>query len=218
MKRKETGVTLIELMIGVVIMGILLMLAAPSYQSYIRNTKIRASAESILNGLQLARGEAVRRNAAVRFQLTDSVVESCALTAADTEAEPNWVVSIDDPAGKCNAAPIDEDKVLTHEDNKTPYIIQVRPAGEGQSGTVAKPSADFVRFSALGRLLGTGGDAATAVTIQIKTPDVADCEEKARCLCVTVSIGGQTRLCDPKLPQADPQSCYERSVQSCTIN
>lgn len=67
--RKSAGFTLIELMVGIVIMLIVLALGMPSYQAWIQNSRIRNAAESILAGLQLARAEAVSRNAPVRFTL-----------------------------------------------------------------------------------------------------------------------------------------------------
>jgi type IV fimbrial biogenesis protein FimT len=67
--RREAGVTLIELFIALAIFGILLGVAVPAFQTTTQNSRIRTGAESILNGLQLARAEAVRRNAAVQFTL-----------------------------------------------------------------------------------------------------------------------------------------------------
>lgn len=64
------GFTLIELMIGLVIMGIVTAMAMPSYRAWIENTRIRNTAESIMNGLQKARQESVHRNAPVQFVLS----------------------------------------------------------------------------------------------------------------------------------------------------
>ena len=65
----QKGVSLIELLIGVSIMAILLAIGMPSFNSWIQNTRIRTATESIQNGLQLARAEAVRRNEQVNFIL-----------------------------------------------------------------------------------------------------------------------------------------------------
>ena len=79
----------------------LLAAAAPSFSDWIRNTRIRTAAEAFQNGLQLARAEAVRRNAWVRFQITDTVTAACVLSSTGT----NWLVSLNDVTGKCDRPP-----------------------------------------------------------------------------------------------------------------
>ena len=60
-------------MITVSIIGIVAAIALPSYQDFIGRTRIKTTVESIQNGLQKARSEALRRNTSVRFELnTDS--------------------------------------------------------------------------------------------------------------------------------------------------
>lgn len=70
MKSKNLrGFTLIELMVVIAVLAIISSIAAPSFKSFIANTQIRTTAESIRNGLQLARIEAVKRNQKVSFTL-----------------------------------------------------------------------------------------------------------------------------------------------------
>lgn len=92
----QSGVTLVELVIAMAILAILATLALPSFQTMIENQRLRAAAESMLNGLQLARAEAIRRNARVRF-----VIEATG---------PGWKVELEDataiqvrPAGEAGA-------------------------------------------------------------------------------------------------------------------
>ena len=67
------GFTIVELMIGLAIVAIVVFSALPSYTAWIQNTKIRNAAEAVLNGLQLARAEAIQRNTNVQFVVgTDS--------------------------------------------------------------------------------------------------------------------------------------------------
>lgn len=76
-KTRSCGFSLVELMIGIVIMVILATLAVPSFQTWLRNSEIRNAAESIANGLQRARAEAVARNTNVEFVLgTDGTASS----------------------------------------------------------------------------------------------------------------------------------------------
>ena len=67
--KTQRGTSLIELSIGLVIVAILIAAGLPSFSAWIQNSQIRTAAESLQNGLQIARNEAVRRNANVEFRL-----------------------------------------------------------------------------------------------------------------------------------------------------
>ncbi len=67
--RKSLGFSLVELMIGIIILGILTAFAMPSFREMLRNSEVRNAAESVTNGLQRARAEAVARNTNVEFVL-----------------------------------------------------------------------------------------------------------------------------------------------------
>ncbi len=105
-KRRVRGLTLIELAVVLIILGLLIMAVTPSMSAWMRNTQVRNAASSMLAGLAQARNEAIRRNTPVRFSLvslTDSAVmnDTCAVSRAGV----SWVVSVRDPAGHCSYAP-----------------------------------------------------------------------------------------------------------------
>ncbi|MGH8670601.1 MAG: pilus assembly FimT family protein, partial [Burkholderiales bacterium] len=83
LRHSQSGMSLIELLIGLAIFGILITKGLPSYSLWIQNTQIRATAESIQAGLHAARSEAVTRNGIVEFVFTDT---------APTEANVNALV------------------------------------------------------------------------------------------------------------------------------
>lgn len=68
-KNDQSGMTLIELMIGMVILGILAAVAVPNFRVWMQNAQVRTAAEGVINGLQKARAEAVSRNARVELVL-----------------------------------------------------------------------------------------------------------------------------------------------------
>jgi type IV fimbrial biogenesis protein FimT len=76
--------TLIELLIGLVIVGLLLTLGVPSFTTWMQNMQVRNAAESIFNGLQLARASAVQRNKSVTFTMNGP--------------DSSWAVTIDTPS------------------------------------------------------------------------------------------------------------------------
>ena len=71
MRRLVRGVTLIEMLIGLVVLALLMSLAVPSFMVWMQNTRIRNAADAVLNGMQIARAEAIRRNKPVQFALTN---------------------------------------------------------------------------------------------------------------------------------------------------
>lgn len=68
-KSGSRGFTLIEMLMTVAMLAILLAIAVPSLQTWGMNSQVRTAAESIVNGLQRARAEAVARNTDVEFVL-----------------------------------------------------------------------------------------------------------------------------------------------------
>lgn len=187
------GFSLIELIVGMLILGILLALAMPGFSNWLHNARVRTTAESVQNGLQLARAEAVRRNTPVLFSLVTTTDAGCARDPAG----PNWVISLDDPTGKCDEAP---------SDDADPRIIQSRSAAEGGAAVTIDSDQSSFLFNSLGRLTTPAGNVNFLITRE------EDCLEKAgpvRCLRVMVSIGGQIRMCDPDpaLPAGHTQAC-----------
>ncbi|MEW5890651.1 MAG: GspH/FimT family pseudopilin [Pseudomonadota bacterium] len=84
----QRGISVIETMIVVALVVILLVLALPAGMEWIANQRIRTAAESLAAGLQLARMEAVRRNAVVEFVLANAATTAWTVrTAAGEEVQ-----------------------------------------------------------------------------------------------------------------------------------
>ncbi len=68
--------TVVELAVVMAVAAVLYSQAVPMFSNWIGNAQTRTAAESILNGLQLARVEAMRRNRMVQFVVTDGATSS----------------------------------------------------------------------------------------------------------------------------------------------
>jgi type IV fimbrial biogenesis protein FimT len=66
------GFTLLELLVSMAIFTVLIALGVPTMQTWIANSKVRAVADSLQNGLRLAQAESLRRSRQVVFALTNS--------------------------------------------------------------------------------------------------------------------------------------------------
>jgi len=208
MHRTQAGMSLIEMMIGLVILGLLIMIGLPNMNIWLNNSQIRTAGETMLAGLTLARVEAVRRNQVVRLQLVSDLTAGCVISTSGT----SWVVSLDDPTGLCDAAPKEP-----APGDPPPRIIQNRSGAEGSArAALAATPAGVVYFNGLGRLTSPGG-AANMTRIDISNPGGGACENPdgsggpMRCLRINISLGGEARMCDPAVdPVAfpgDPRIC-----------
>lgn len=104
------GFTIVEVMITLVVLGVLITLGAPQFADWLQNQKTRNAADAVLNGLQVARAEAVQRNLAVQFKLTSlpksswTVSESASGTAIQSRSsdEGTAVVNVTAVDGAAN--------------------------------------------------------------------------------------------------------------------
>jgi type IV fimbrial biogenesis protein FimT len=68
--RRARGFTAVEMVIVLVILGVLVTLAAPSFVNMIRSQRIKTAANDLVSTLTFARSEAVKRNADVTVTRT----------------------------------------------------------------------------------------------------------------------------------------------------
>jgi type IV fimbrial biogenesis protein FimT len=191
---------MIEIAVVMSLAAILLFAVMPNLTAAIGNQRIRSGSESLMQGLQRARNEALKMNRPVSLWLATAngggeLDNTCALSATAR----TWIVSLNDPAGKCAAA---------HSLANDPMIIERSVTGS-TSGIVTvsalqsdgATAASSITFDGFGRVT-----AATAIaTIDL---DHATSSNDHRRLRIEVSRGGSVRLCEPSVSAADdPRRC-----------
>lgn len=180
--RRSSGFTAIELLVTISMIGILTALGLPSFNEWIVNQKIRTTAETLQNSLRLAQAEAVRRNRQVMFVLTNSNPGDADPAAADDAR--NWVIQ----------------SVLAFSGDQVEFI-QGGTFSEQQGG-IAVSGLGATCFNSIGRVVPnatvgcTVPTGSTGSTLRQFRVTAATSPANYRELRVTVSIGGQVRMCD----------------------
>lgn len=109
------GVTLIELMVTITVLAIALAVAAPSLSQTLANYRVRSASEGMMNGLNLARAEAVRRNTPVSFTLSG--------------AGSGWTVAQVAPATTLQARSDGEVPAVSATSSTASLTVTFRPTG-----------------------------------------------------------------------------------------
>ena len=128
----QSGLTLLELIVGIAVLGILLAVGVPSFQSTVDSNRLAAQTNSLVTALNLARSEAVKRGQPVSVCASTNQTTCSGATAWTT----GWIAFTDanGAAGTLNAP---GDTVLQAwqalsgpaELNSTVAYVQYQPTG-----------------------------------------------------------------------------------------
>lgn len=199
LSRRQNGFSLVELIVGLAVLALLIALGVPQYAAFTANARIRATTEGVTAGLNLARAEAVKRNARVEMVLTDDPpVEGLVNSLTPSTSGTNWMVREWVPSS--NSYNFIEGKA------------GAEGSGRDESGVIVTSSSTDASYD--GRVTFTGFGAMAIgqpVTFQFTYPAAGACAAASgplRCLNINVSPGGQIRVCDPKVTDTkDTRAC-----------
>lgn len=180
--RQGAGFTLIEVMITLSILAILMTLGLPSFSGWIRNLQIRSATEAVLNGIQIAKMEAVRRNTTVGITF---------------DANSGWSVGCTVPSTSCPGT------IEQRISQNGTQAARVTPTNLINGAALV--------FDGSGRV-SSGLTAATSplqLDVSYSTDTCAAGGGSLRCLRILVSRFGQIRMCDPALASSlnDARGC-----------
>lgn len=171
---KAEGFTIIEIMVGVVVLGIVLSVAVPNFTRFIQTNNLIAEANSMLSGLNLARSEAIKQNTSTLF-CHSSDGETC--SSAPTTGWEGYIVRTIN----------DAEPILSQRFNNTMTIkADVAIANSQFNG-----EGDVIRFSGFGLARAASDNNAMNGDLTICANGL-DAEENARI--VRINSGGRMQI------------------------
>jgi type IV fimbrial biogenesis protein FimT len=156
---RETGFTLLELMVTVMILGILLTIGVPNFMEFQRNNVMAAAANDLISAVLLARTEAVKRQAPVT--LCASANPMADAPACGVGANTGYIVFVDAvnplvPAATDGNAVVDGGETVLFQHpaptgtmtvaSDSPYISFAASGWAQQATGQPLPSANTVLF------------------------------------------------------------------------
>lgn len=143
----QSGFTLYELLITLLVIGVMLSLGAPNLQTITRNNRVVTIANDLHASFLLARSEAARSRTNVT--ICGSLDPMSATAACDGTFEDGWIVFSDVDGNTERAA--------------TEGIIRAFPAVDDTIGISANGNADYFSFASTGIGRGDVAGAGTAL-------------------------------------------------------
>lgn len=185
---KSRGISMVEVTIVLAIMAILMSFALDSFQGMIANQRIRTVSDSLRAGLQLARVEALKRNAAVFFDMAT--------------LDSSWTIGCETP----DANDADGDGL-----QDCPAVIRSEPSSaEGGASAITITPAAGVRatFTALGLVKRPANQDGTLPISQVDVTAPNVPSNVLVPLRVLLQTGGLSRVCNPAVTTAgDTRKC-----------
>jgi len=176
------GFTLIELMVTLAVAAILLMIAAPSFVAFQRNSELTSAVNDLVASVASARGEAMKTG-----------MYAMIVPAYGAAWSSGWVGFIDKDGDRTLSS---TDPVISRQP-ALPSYLTVSTTGS------ASATPPYIMFDGSGypKTISTGFG---ALTFSIARSDVADSARPEQSRNVMISVAGLIRSCKPA-SDSDPK-------------
>ena len=189
---------MIEMIVTIAIFALLVALTVPVMRTWVANTKVRAVADALQNGLRMAQTESLRRSRQVVFALTNT--SSAPFTAVNNGSTGTyWVV-----------------QTIAAVAGETPAVVATGVlTSTGSTINITGPAA--ICFNSVGRLVANATTGVTNASCTAPTTLVNGVPMFVYNLAggggaqmnVQLGLGGHLHLCDPTqtLSSTNPYGC-----------
>lgn len=167
------GFTLIEVLVTVALAAILMMVAVPSFTSFARNSQLTSFTNTLLAGINAARGEAMKRG---RYAMV--------VPANGSSWDSGWIVFVDVDRSQTYAAA--SDITILSSDAKPSYLTIT-------GNQTASGSTPYIMYDASGYSRTKSGGFG-ALTFEVKRNDNISMNQVRR---LKIASSGRARICTP---------------------
>ena len=111
-KRLNRGVTLVELMITIVILGILAAVGMPAMARFLNDTRVSGTTNEFVSALNLARMEAIKRGRLVTLCRSTNPEVGAATCTSGSDWSTGWIVFVETSSGGALGTNVVEANIL----------------------------------------------------------------------------------------------------------
>jgi len=184
MSRTQDGFTLIELMVVIVITGVLMSIALPSFSDLFISNRTTTQANDFITAIATARSEAVRRGVPICLKRTSS-------TSKDWST--GWEIFVDGTSSRTFANDANRCSSKAKDSSNNDLILQTHGALTGNN-TLKSTGTNFdtsIRFNVLG-IPVNNTDTGISDTFSLCRGDSGSTKSKS----IAVSISGLVTVSD----------------------
>lgn len=204
----QRGFSMMELMVSVAILAIVLAIGIPSFSTWISNTQVRSTAESLVAAIQLTRGEAVRQNSLAQLKLTGNAGGSASWSVIAASSSVSGSFDTNQGATLIQTAGATETGVnarLGVSAATQPTSNCCTTSVVAGSGMGSNPG---VVFDAFGKIVA---DSSVTTVTRIDVTKVGDTEanneKKNRRMVILIAPSGAVKMCRASLSASNSQGC-----------
>jgi prepilin-type N-terminal cleavage/methylation domain-containing protein len=185
MNKLSRGLTLIELMIALAVVGVLVTLAAPSFYDLLLAQRLKAAAQQFVTDMQFARSEAASRNEVVRVRFSRSPGTCYVIFTGPNDVSCSCVAPfLPIPANVCGAGAREIRTVHYPASSRVEVLAQ------------ALPAQAYVRFNPANGSMSTGAVDLTGAPAQQFAVDLSLTGSTKR-LSGLIALSGRPSICVP---------------------